>query len=461
VFFLILRRALGFKSTANCTRIGFDETEGKTNVKHLYRYFLATVFFSLPAAAFSEDYGFQTWTSDIQKHNGDLSHNNQSVVDESQYYKVVRPNLSPFIWNSNTETQLRFGLLYHNASLTLSHSEVKAIAGFDFAPNSNNGDSTHSLEFHQTTVIANGNEETTGYIINSRTNRIINVGVQNYSLLQGTNGLYYSVHDNNSDVSDALNITADRSKLYGRGIMKGAIRYKNGRVTVALKNGSSWTIDGNTELSALNNDGNSSLIFARNRFEKDQNGFTRMVIHDYYEGEKGSKIYLNAAMNTTNLNSPHDHLLIIGDASGTTSVIVNNRGGLGGLIDGDGINLITVNGDPLNGANTFISTLSNIARSKTELTNPFMSGIFIRLMMALLIRLILLIRLNLLIRLILLIRLNLLIRLILLIRLNLLIRLIPLIRLNLLSPEILSDPASLFMAPACRFMMFIRRSCVR
>ncbi|AQS41070.1 MAG: Outer membrane autotransporter [Candidatus Tokpelaia hoelldobleri] len=167
------------------------------------------------------------------------------------------------------------------------------------------------------------------------------VKVDQNSVLTGSEGLY------KSDNSDLVMIADNGSKLYGRGTVTGPI----GTADITLRNGSSWVIDGNSNATSIVND-NSTIAFSENKFEGDQNGFTSLRVAKDYTG-RDSTIIFNAALNTGNADSPHDHLLIEGDAYGTTHVEIRSRGGLGSLTDEDGINLITVNGVAENGAGTF------------------------------------------------------------------------------------------------------------
>ncbi|MHC5307001.1 autotransporter family protein [Bartonella sp. LJL80] len=172
------------------------------------------------------------------------------------------------------------------------------------------------------------------------------------SEIGGRNGLFY-VHTTSFGIpvvlerKSELDLTVDNTKLYGRavtekGIFNGGILDSSAGVSnVKMSNGSSWTIDGNSNVTNLTLD-NSTIQFARNNFGENRgNGFVTLTVDGNYVGNNGT-ILFNTKLGDS--NSPTDFLHIAGNASGDTNVRVANRDGLGALTTGDGIKLIQIDG---------------------------------------------------------------------------------------------------------------------
>ncbi|MHC5308454.1 autotransporter outer membrane beta-barrel domain-containing protein, partial [Bartonella sp. LJL80] len=132
--------------------------------------------------------------------------------------------------------------------------------------------------------------------------------------------------------SDGGTINIDAGKL---SYFKGAgLIANNGVIDLTLRENSRWDITENSTVSHLTNM-SSVVAFSYN------SGFKTLTIDDTYAGDDGTFIF-NTQLGDD--SSPTDFLHVLGNSSGQSYVQVVNRGGLGALTTGDGIQLIKVDG---------------------------------------------------------------------------------------------------------------------
>lgn len=142
-----------------------------------------------------------------------------------------------------------------------------------------------------------------------------------------------------------LNLT-DGSVLYGRGITekgKGFLGLFKGKATsnVTLSGNSQWIIDGNSNVTNLSLN-ESAIGFAPNAFgdENFNNNFNVLAIEKNFSSNNGT-IVINTALGTD--DSPTDRVIFAGGVSddNVTNFYVRNRGGLGGVTTGNGIEVLS------------------------------------------------------------------------------------------------------------------------
>ena len=86
-----------------------------------------------------------------------------------------------------------------------------------------------------------------------------------------------------------------------------------------------------------------------------------------YNGAAGSQIRLDTALGNT--SSPTDRIIINGNVTGTSSLVVTNVGGTGGLTVGDGIKLVQVDGTSAANAFTLSGGRINVGAFSYQLFN--------------------------------------------------------------------------------------------
>ncbi|CRY54949.1 autotransporter protein [Yersinia intermedia] len=117
----------------------------------------------------------------------------------------------------------------------------------------------------------------------------------------------------------------------------GSTSSNNGVINLALSGNSSiWNMSGNSDLTSLNL-ANGAIV----NYVDNSSTFKTLTVTGNYHSD-GGYIYFNTALNDD--TSETDKLLIEGNTSGTTYVVVRNAGGMGNETL-EGIELIRVNGD--------------------------------------------------------------------------------------------------------------------
>nr|WP_025377673.1 autotransporter outer membrane beta-barrel domain-containing protein [Yersinia hibernica] len=130
---------------------------------------------------------------------------------------------------------------------------------------------------------------------------------------------------------------AEGSVLNGTTKSVGSTSSNNGTINLAMSGNSSiWNMSGNSNLTSLNL-ANGAIV---NYVDNSSSFKTLTVTGDYHSD--GGYIYFNTALNDD--TSETDKLLIEGNTSGTTYVVVRNAGGVGNETL-EGIELIRVNGE--------------------------------------------------------------------------------------------------------------------
>ncbi|MCB5307732.1 autotransporter outer membrane beta-barrel domain-containing protein [Yersinia massiliensis] len=117
----------------------------------------------------------------------------------------------------------------------------------------------------------------------------------------------------------------------------GSTSSNNGVINLAMSGNSSiWNMSGNSDLTSLNL-ANGAIV----NYVDNSSTFKTLTVTGNYHSD-GGYIYFNTALNDD--TSETDKLLIEGNTSGTTYVVVRNAGGMGNETL-EGIELIRVNGD--------------------------------------------------------------------------------------------------------------------
>ncbi|MFM9926846.1 pertactin-like passenger domain-containing protein, partial [Variovorax sp. H27-G14] len=138
-----------------------------------------------------------------------------------------------------------------------------------------------------------------------------------------------------------LNLTADSSTLTGAALTDAA---SHSVTNLTLRDGTSWSVTGNSEVTSLTNGGEVSTVGAR--------AGTTLTVFGPYVGNNG---VLRLGTTLGDSTSMSDRLILSGPlatATGRTQVQVVNVGGLGALTTGNGIELISA----VNGATTTAQT---------------------------------------------------------------------------------------------------------
>ncbi|MHC5308437.1 autotransporter outer membrane beta-barrel domain-containing protein, partial [Bartonella sp. LJL80] len=153
------------------------------------------------------------------------------------------------------------------------------------------------------------------------------------SMLGGRTAAYQVAGDASSILSLEIN---KGSILLGAGVLKdGAI------ANVSLSDGSTWIIDGESQVSALNVNNSTVKFGATPLTVKPSTDFFQLTVEKDYVADNATLVF-NTKLGDD--SSQTDFLHVTGNATGTTGVQVVNRGGLGALTTGDGIQLIKVDG---------------------------------------------------------------------------------------------------------------------
>lgn len=232
-----------------------------------------------------------------------------------------------------------------------------------------------------------------GVVSNYATNGILNL--DNYGIISGGTAAVYvgegarinltqetgSVINGDIALGGILNlIVPGTSQLAG--VISGAGQLiKSGAGTLNLSGSNSYsgatTISAGTlQAGAANAFSASSIVTLASGGSLDANGFnqslaglvnagtiatnaaatstgTTLTVQGDYVGQ-GGKLVLN-----TNLAaSQADRLVVAGNVSGTTTLVINNAGGKGGHLTGDGLELVQVGGTSQTGAISLASTLT-------------------------------------------------------------------------------------------------------
>ncbi len=197
----------------------------------------------------------------------------------------------------------------------------------------------------------------------------INVDVKNGSQLTGGNGLLIYASSNAGATSN-VNVNGDN-----HAVLLGDIHAaENSNINLALNNNSVWTgaatnakqvdidsssiwnLTGDADvesmhvLGQMNFISNSSDTNSRAPYDN----FSTLTINSNVTGSGSFTFNVQLGDN----DSPVDRLYVIGNASGDHGVQVINQGGLGALTTGDGINLITVDGETHSGSFTMSNSVS-------------------------------------------------------------------------------------------------------
>ncbi|MDR1826839.1 MAG: autotransporter outer membrane beta-barrel domain-containing protein, partial [Methylobacteriaceae bacterium] len=128
----------------------------------------------------------------------------------------------------------------------------------------------------------------------------------------------------------ALTITADHSFFNGS-----AVTREGSTFDLTLANGSEWRIPGDSNLTRLTND-NSHIYFSGAG-----DAPVTLTVENYTTLD--GHLWFNTTLNDE--KSPTDRLVVTGDTSGTGTIHVTNRGGIGAPTGGNGIELIEVRGN--------------------------------------------------------------------------------------------------------------------
>jgi autotransporter family porin len=130
---------------------------------------------------------------------------------------------------------------------------------------------------------------------------------------------------------------AEGSVFSGATKSLGSTSSNNGIINLAMSGNSSiWNMSGNSDLTSLNL-ANGAIV----NYVDNSSTFKTLTVTGNYHSD-GGYIYFNTALNDD--TSETDKLLIEGNTSGTTYVVVRNAGGAGNETL-EGIELIRVNGD--------------------------------------------------------------------------------------------------------------------
>ncbi|WP_261373528.1 autotransporter outer membrane beta-barrel domain-containing protein [Yersinia massiliensis] len=130
---------------------------------------------------------------------------------------------------------------------------------------------------------------------------------------------------------------AEGSVFSGATKSLGSTSSNNGVINLAMSGNSSiWNMSGNSDLTSLNL-ANGAIV----NYIDNSSTFKTLTVTGNYHSD-GGYIYFNTALNDD--TSETDKLLIQGNTSGTTYVVVRNAGGMGNETL-EGIELIRVNGD--------------------------------------------------------------------------------------------------------------------
>lgn len=155
---------------------------------------------------------------------------------------------------------------------------------------------------------------------------------------QSTTGVFH-IHGNIlAEKSGLIDLSlAEGSVFSGTTKSLGSTSSNNGTINLAISGHSSiWNMSGDSNLTTLNL-ANGAIV---NYVDNGSNFKTLTVAGNYHSD--GGYIYFNTALNDD--TSETDKLLIEGNTSGTTYVVVRNAGGMGNETL-EGIELIRVNGD--------------------------------------------------------------------------------------------------------------------
>ncbi|CNH67837.1 autotransporter protein [Yersinia massiliensis] len=130
---------------------------------------------------------------------------------------------------------------------------------------------------------------------------------------------------------------AEGSVFSGATKSLGSTSSNNGVINLAMSGNSSiWNMSGNSDLTSLNL-ANGAIV----NYVDNSSTFKTLTVTGNYHSD-GGYIYFNTALNDD--TSETDKLVIQGNTSGTTYVVVRNAGGMGNETL-EGIELIRVNGD--------------------------------------------------------------------------------------------------------------------
>ncbi|QHB34417.1 autotransporter outer membrane beta-barrel domain-containing protein [Yersinia canariae] len=194
----------------------------------------------------------------------------------------------------------------------------------------------------------------------------INIDVKNGSQLSGGNGLLVNASTNTGTVSAPLNLVSHVNlNADNHSVLVGDIQADdNNNVNLTLKNNSVWqgaarnaksididdssiwNLTGDADVESMNVLGQINFTQAASRIQaRTPYSFSTLTVNGNLTGN--STLTFNAQLGDD--SSPTDKLHVIGDAQGSHAVQVINQGGLGALTTGNGINLITVDGDSSTG----------------------------------------------------------------------------------------------------------------
>ena len=189
----------------------------------------------------------------------------------------------------------------------------------------------------------------------------INTDVRNGSILSGGNGILIDAATNVGTVSSPLNIvsnvnmTVDNQStvvgdiraaennvvnlsLTGNSVWSGAAINAN---SIDIDETSLWNLTGDVDVQSLNMAGNVVFLPSSTSARASSSDFSTLTINGNLSG--GGNFTLNGALGDN--DSVTDKIHVMGDVTGDYGVRVMNRGGLGALTTGNGINLISVDGD--------------------------------------------------------------------------------------------------------------------
>ena len=249
---------------------------------------------------------------------------------------------------------------YANSQMTISNSELSASGAFA------NGIYTQGFDADHQAIVTLDNSlvssATSEGILAAGANTRINVN--NRSTVQSGNGILLragSFTDTDTGVTAQSQVNLSASNSY----MEGDIIADTGSVvdvylnsgsewqgitastnSINIDDSSRWTLTGDSTISQMNSGG--TTFFTHNG-----NEYSELTVNSNMTGDGTYRIntYLDDS------NSPTDKIHVTGDITGQNTLFVTSTGGNGNYTQGNGIEVVTVDGTNTQGTNAF--TLGN------------------------------------------------------------------------------------------------------
>jgi len=249
---------------------------------------------------------------------------------------------------------------YANSQMTISNSELSASGAFA------NGIYTQGFDADHQAIVTLDNSlvssATSEGILAAGANTRINVN--NGSTVQSGNGILLragSFTDTDTGVTAQSQVNLSASNSY----MEGDIIADTGSVvdvylnsgsewqgitastnSINIDDSSRWTLTGDSTISQMNSGG--TTFFTHNG-----NEYSELTVNSNMTGDGTYRIntYLDDS------NSPTDKIHVTGDITGQNTLFVTSTGGNGNYTQGNGIEVVTVDGTNTQGTNAF--TLGN------------------------------------------------------------------------------------------------------